>query len=67
VAQVQLGHADLQAILGVYTHVLPESQRRAVERIESLVFPNFPIFDAGSIGTEKGGTENPMICKGLGE
>jgi integrase len=28
VAQAQLGHADLQTTLGVYTHVLPESQRR---------------------------------------
>ena len=25
VAQAQLGHADLQTTLGVYTHVLPES------------------------------------------
>ncbi len=57
VAQAQLGHADLQTTLGVYTHVMPESQRRAVERIELLVFPNFPIFDAGSIGTEKAGLE----------
>jgi integrase len=44
VAQAQLGHADLQTTLGVYTHVMPDSQRRAVERIESLVFPNFPKF-----------------------
>ncbi len=45
VAQAQLGHADLQTTLGVYTHVLPESQHRAVERIELLDFPNFPRFD----------------------
>ena len=54
-AQAQLAQADLQTTLGVYTRVLPESQRRAVERIESLVFPNFPKFAAGSIGTEKAG------------
>jgi integrase len=42
VAQAQLGHADLQTTLGIYTHVLPESQRRAVEKIETLTFPNFP-------------------------
>jgi len=53
VAQAQLGHADLQTTLGVYTHVLPESQRRAVGRIESLIFPNFPKFDAGSTGAKE--------------
>jgi integrase len=42
VAQAQLGHADLQTTLGVYTHVMPDSQRRAVEKVESLVFPSFP-------------------------
>ncbi len=45
VAQAQLGHADLQTTLGVYTHVMPDSQRKAVERVESLVFPNFPKFE----------------------
>lgn len=45
VAQAQLGHADLQTTLSVYTHVMPDSQRRAVERIELLVFPSFPKFE----------------------
>lgn len=53
VAQAQLGHADLQTTLGVYTHVLPESQRRAVEKIESLIFPNFPKLAEGSNGTRE--------------
>ncbi len=44
VAQAQLGHADLQTTLSVYTHVMPDSQRKAVERVELLVFPNFPKF-----------------------
>ena len=56
VAQAQLGHADLQTTLGVYTHVLPESQRRAVERVESLVFPNFPKFDPESTGAKEVGS-----------
>ena len=51
VAQAQLGHADVQTTLGVYTHVLPESQRRAVEKIESLIFPNFPKFVTEPNGT----------------
>jgi len=53
VAQAQLGHSDLQTTLGVYTHVLPESQRRAVEKIESLIFPNFPKMGDGSNGTKE--------------
>lgn len=46
VAQAQLGHADLQTTLEVYTHVMPDSQRRAVEKIETLVFPSFPKLEA---------------------
>ena len=53
VAQAQLGHADLQTTLGVYTHVMPESQRRAVAKIESLIFPNFPNFANDANGTEE--------------
>jgi integrase len=52
VAQAQLGHADLQTTLGICTHVLPESQRRAVERVESLIFPNFPKFDVEATGAK---------------
>lgn len=46
VAQAQLGHADLETTLRVYTHVLPGSQRRAVERVESLIFPNLSTLGA---------------------
>ena len=55
-AQAQLGHADLQTTLGVYTHVLPESQRRAVEKVESLIFPNFPKFTADLNGVRREGS-----------
>ena len=58
VAQAQLGHADVQTTLGVYTHVLPESQRRAVEKVESLVFPNFPKMVADLNGAKQ---EGPTI------
>ena len=54
VAQAQLGHADLQTTLGVYTHVLPESQRRAVERVELLIFPNFPKSNVEEGGSKEG-------------
>jgi len=51
VAQAQLGHADLQTTLSVYTHVMPDSQRKAVERVELLFFPSFPKFvPAGQAG-----------------
>jgi hypothetical protein len=32
-AQALLGHSDLETTLNVYTHALPASQRRAVERV----------------------------------
>ena len=50
-AQVQLGHTDVQTTLGIYTDVLPGSQRKAVEEIEALTFPNLPKF---SVLTEIG-------------
>jgi integrase len=53
VAQAQLGHADLQTTLSVHTHVMPESQRRSVGKIESLIFPNFPNFANDANGTEE--------------
>lgn len=37
VAQSQLGHADSRTTLGIYTHVLPESQRRAVDRVAEVL------------------------------
>ena len=42
VLQAQLGHADAALTLNVYAQVLPESQRRAVESLESLLFRNVP-------------------------
>ena len=30
-AQALLGHSDLETTLGVYTHAIPDAQRRAVE------------------------------------
>jgi integrase len=32
-AQALLGHSDLETTLNVYTHAIPESQRRAVDRV----------------------------------
>ncbi len=42
ILQAQLGHADAALTLNVYAQVLPESQRRAVESLEGLLFRNVP-------------------------
>jgi integrase len=35
-AQSLLGHSDLETTLAVYTHVVPGSQKRAVERVAGV-------------------------------
>ncbi|HWO35826.1 MAG TPA: tyrosine-type recombinase/integrase [Candidatus Acidoferrum sp.] len=45
-AQAILGHSDLKTTLNVYTHATPESQKRAVEKVAGLLFPNAPEFSA---------------------
>lgn len=42
--QALLGHSDLGTTLSVYTHVVPESQRRAVAKLDRVLFPNVPNF-----------------------
>ena len=50
-AQAILGHSDLKTTLNVYTHAIPESQKRAVGKVADLVFPlMFP----SSVATENG-------------
>jgi len=44
-AQAQLGHSDLGTTLQVYTHRIPESQRRAVDNLERVLFPSVPKFE----------------------
>jgi integrase len=41
-AQAILGHSDLETTLNIYTHAIPEAQRRAVEKVEEILFPNVP-------------------------
>jgi integrase len=50
-AQALLGHSDLETTLNVYTHAIPESQRRAVDKVAEILFPNVPKF---SDNTERG-------------
>ena len=37
-AQALLGHSDLETTLNVYTHAIPESQRRAVDKVAEVLF-----------------------------
>jgi integrase len=39
-AQAILGHSDLKTTLNVYTRAIPESQRRAVDKVAEVLFPN---------------------------
>ena len=41
-AQAILGHSDLETTLNIYTHAIPDSQRRAVEKVAAILFPNVP-------------------------
>jgi len=47
-AQAILGHSDLTTTLNVYTHAIPESQRRAVDKVAGLLFPSVPQFSGGT-------------------
>jgi len=37
-AQSLLGHSDLGTTLNIYSHFIPDSQRRAVERVAGVLF-----------------------------
>ncbi len=49
IMQAQLGHADAALTLNVYTQIIPESQRRAIENLEGLLFRNVPKVEQGPI------------------
>jgi len=55
-AQAILGHSDLKTTLNVYTHAIPESQKRAADKVAGLLFPDVPEF---SVSTENGPIERP--------
>jgi len=39
-AQALLGHSDIETTLNVYTHAIPEAQRRAVDKVAEVLFTN---------------------------
>ena len=38
IAQHQLGHASVETTLNFYTHVIPDTHRRAIESLEEALF-----------------------------
>lgn len=48
VAQAQLGHADPRVTLGIYSHVIGDSHRNAVEKIAAVLDPSGPKEKANS-------------------
>lgn len=47
-AQALLGHSDLETTLNIYTHAIPESQKRAVDKVAEILFPSVPKFSDSS-------------------
>ncbi len=50
--QAILGHSDLETTLNTYMHAIPDSQRRAVERVGGVLFPDVP--KSAPVSTEAG-------------
>jgi integrase len=49
VAQAQMGHAHMSTTLQVYTHTSETAQRRAVDLLESQLFPIVPKFELNEV------------------
>jgi integrase len=47
-AQALLGHSDLETTLNTYMHVIPDSQRRAVDRVAGVLFSDVLKLDPDS-------------------
>lgn len=52
-AQAILGDSDIETTLNTYMHAIPDSQRRAVDRVAEVLFPDVPKLTAGSQEPEK--------------
>jgi len=37
-----LGHAQISTTMNIYTHIAPELQKDAAERLSSALWPEFP-------------------------
>ncbi len=52
-AQAQLGHARLSTTAEIYTHVVPTSQRAAVEKLERAIWPQLDPNGPESVGERR--------------
>ena len=53
---VPIGHSDLGRTLNIYAHVIPNSQRRAVERVAGVFFSD-------ALELDNGRTEKSTSCE----
>jgi integrase len=60
-AQALLGHSDLETTLNTYMHVIPDSQRRAVDRVAGVLFSDVLKLDPDS--NEPGGINYRGYCQ----
>ncbi len=60
-AQALLGHSDLETTLNTYTHVIPESQRRAVDRVAGVLFSN--VLKLPPVSKEPGRFNQSTCCQ----
>ncbi len=60
-AQAQLGHSDLATTLNLYAHVIPDSQRRAVERVAGVLFSSVRKLDDGAKNGRINGLKNQQM------
>lgn len=42
--QAILGHSDVETTLNTYVRAIPDSQRRALEKVAGVLFPDVPSF-----------------------
>ena len=59
-AQAILGHSDLETTLNVYMHAIPDSQRRAVERVAGVLFPDVPNLAVGEENSPASASSDSM-------
>ena len=52
IAQQQLGHSDPRITLAIYSHVVGDSHRQAVEKLSSVLDISWPQMATNEEGTE---------------
>jgi hypothetical protein len=55
-----LGHSDLGTTLNTYAHVIPDSQRRAVERVAGILFSDVLKSEDGAKEEKKKGSTDDV-------